>query len=260
MLHTTTARLTAVLLAIVTVAIGLAAVLNYYKFRSSLTELQQSRYAFVLGEISSTIETSLNIGLPLEQLQNVDSLLASHASQDDAILSIDIFRPDGAVMFSTDASFIGDLAAKSWVKASQSEINHAWFVERPDANATGVQITNSLGQIVGSVVIRYSNAGAIEKLDDIARRLALVALGIVALSTLAGGWLLRHLVGPWNRQIRDLGSISQVLRGTSNQAEPKAGLSVGGSPSTLAAKQRLSDVLEDIERTRGELRELDRMA
>ena len=88
----------------------------------------------------------------------------------------------------------------------------------------------------------------------------MVALGIVALSTLAGGWLLRHLVGPWNRQIKDLGSISNVLRGPRSQVEPNAELSDGGSATTLAAKQRLSDVLEEIEKTRGELRELDRMA
>ena len=50
----------------------------------------------------------MDLGLALPTLQDVSEELVVYQSNDETILSIEVFDETGAVLFSTDPSFIGD--------------------------------------------------------------------------------------------------------------------------------------------------------
>ena len=249
-------RLSAVLLVILTTAIVLAAVLNYYKFKASQTNLQISRYSFVLSEVKSTVETSLNLGLPLNQLPNIGALLTDQAAEDNSILSIDIFDDHGSALFSTDSSFVGDLVAETWVDAAKENTLDNWYVEERDANAIGLTISDNLGQIAGFVAVRYSRIETNRKLEDVAKRLALTAFIIILVATMVGVIILHFLVSPWSRQIHTYGSIVNILRSQPGEKDENTDKS-NGEIDSQSTEGGLKSALLEIDDIRSQLRQLD---
>ncbi len=256
MLKSIASRISAMLLVILTTAIVLAAVLNYYKFKASQTNLQISRYSFVLSEVKSIVETSLNLGLPLKQLPNIGALLTDQAAEDNSILSIDIFDQNGSALFSTDSSFIDDLVAKAWVDAAKENISDNWYVEERDANAIGLAISDNLGQIAGFVAVRYSRIEANRKLEDVAKKLALTAFIIILVATLVGIIILHFLVSPWSRQIHTYGSIVNILRAEQMKEDDIAD-KTKSEIDNQSTEDGLKAALSEIDDIRSELRQLD---
>ena len=58
-------RVVATTAAICLFAVALTAGLNFYKFQSTLEELLRSRFAFLLRDMRNTLETGIEIKVPL---------------------------------------------------------------------------------------------------------------------------------------------------------------------------------------------------
>ena len=256
MLSSITARITAVLLAIMIIVISLSAVLNYYKFKATETNLLISRYAFVLNEIKATIETGLDLGLSLDLLPNVTVLLQDQVARDQSILSIDVFNRSGAVLFSTDSSFVDDLVSEEWVGAANENPDESWFIEERDSNAIGLAVLDNLGQITGYVAVRYSRSESTLALQDVAKKLAITASFIILASLVAGGFILHLLVRPWSQEVRKFSLIEDALRRDKIVDQEASNLSKQADEE-ITAKDNLDLVLSKIENIRSELRKLD---
>lgn len=108
-------RLILAILFILAGAMALIAALNYFKFESSLKELQRSRIAAIGLDLKHSMEQTTNLGLALRDLQSNQDLIERALAKDRQLLSITIFDRKGDCLFHTrrtDAHTLLDLACR----------------------------------------------------------------------------------------------------------------------------------------------------
>ena len=128
------------LLMAVILGTGVAATggLSVHKFERTLADFLASRFEFVVSDIRQRIETQMDLGLALSGLQGVSERLEGYIRADQQILSIEVFDDTGAVLFSTDPSFVGDLVAEEWMIAWRtSRGRDVWSDLERDAGVGG---------------------------------------------------------------------------------------------------------------------------
>ncbi len=203
----------AIVLAI-TLAAGVAmtGVLSMHKYERTFADMLTSRFQFVVNDIRQKIETQMDLGIALSDLENVSGQLEAYLSNDNHILSIEIFDEFGSVLFSTDPSFIGDLVAKNWILKWQESIDESsWSALEHDAGVVGVNLQNNLNQIVGSVALRYTREFLDQSVGHQTERLvmigAVIALSMTILSFIGCKILLRRSFYDW----RNMGKAMQEI-------------------------------------------------
>lgn len=241
-------RIVATMAAVCVFAVALTATLNVYKYDSSLGELVRSRFTFLLRDMRNTLETGMNLGLPLKGLDNVPELIRAHAARDPEILSIEIFGPDGTVLFGTDASFVGDLVAATWLEAWRRSTDPIWDLRERDAETLGITLQDSLGQVAGAIALRYSRKLEDDVLYRMGGRLAAASLVIVAVATAAvalGGYL---ILRPIRRELRSMQTATEALLAGAPGRSSGDPAFAAFAATTITAQDALGRAVEDIHR------------
>lgn len=152
-------RIALAMAAVLGVGVLMTSLLSLHKFERTLSEFLTSRFEFVMNDISQSIETQLDLGLSLGDLQTVSQFLEAQIRSDADILSMEVFDDTGTVIFSGDPSLVGDLVSESMVLSWRANRGkEAWFGLDADAVVVGVPLRNNLSQDVGALVLRYSRA------------------------------------------------------------------------------------------------------
>lgn len=176
--------ITAPIVLISALAIGLTVFLNVGKLDRTLGELEQSRLRFTVNVLRQNLETGLDLGLPVRGLGNAQAAIDFEARQDPDIVAIVIKDAQGRPAFST-----GRPAERNSV-------------------AVGAPLSNNLGVTVGAIELHYSRHGHEQFVAGFARQLLLAGLAAAALSTLLAVLGTRL----WVRRIgRTLGSMEHAL-------------------------------------------------
>ena len=200
-------RITLALVVILAAGVGMTTVLNAHMFERTLSDFLTSRFEFELNDVRQRIETQMDLGLALAELQSVPQELEEYLRADEQILSIEVFDDTGIVLFSTDPSFVGDLVTEEWVTAWRaSRGQEVWSDLERDARVVGVPLRDNLGRDVGSLTLRYSRDYFDDNVTTQTARLSLVGavvvLAMTPLSILGAMVLLRDLRGEL-RELRD---------------------------------------------------------
>jgi hypothetical protein len=153
-----TIRISFSLAAILIVAALLTAGLNYFKFERALRDVQGGRYAFVVGDLRGTIEQSVNLGLPIAGLRNLQLLIERRKAQDPSIAEIAVFDAAGALLFDTARGNAGRRVAPDWIAGAKT--GQDFRLQDGEAGIVGAPLTNSFGQAIGGIALRYLRAGA----------------------------------------------------------------------------------------------------
>ena len=198
-------RITFALVVILAAGVAMTTVLSAHMFERTLSDFLTSRFEFELNDFRQRLETQMDLGIELADLQSVPEELEEYLHADEQILSIEVFDETGIVLFSTDPSFVGDLVTEEWVTAWRaSRGQHVWSNLERDARVVGVPLRDNLGRDVGSVALRYSRDFFDDNVTTQTTRLlfigALVVLAMTPLSILGAMVLLRGLRG----ELRDL--------------------------------------------------------
>jgi hypothetical protein len=167
---------------IIGLAMALAAYMNFSGVRSAYLDLIRSRMAMMAEGIGNDISAARALGIRLTEQTTLTELLARQAAADPLTLSIDVAADDGAIVFSSDRSRVGE----------------------PDAAALDAQafrheqrIVDDLGEPVGTVVVRLDRAamdGEIDRLRfDVLSGAVPAGLGAVAAGSLICLLLLANL-------------------------------------------------------------------
>lgn len=176
--------ITAPIVLISALAIGLTVFLNVGKLDRTLGELEQSRLHFTLDNLRENLETGLDLGLPVKGLGNAQAAIDREARQDPDIVSISVLDDAGAVAFSTGRPGDADI-----IKLR-----------------TGM--SNNLGVQVGAIELHYSRRAHDSFIAGISSQLRMAALVAIAVSTLVTLLGIRL----WVRRIRrTLRSIETTL-------------------------------------------------
>src|SRR2546422_1909270 len=88
-------------------AIGMAAFLNYFKYKSTVSNIVRSRVLLVGQGIESSVQASLQVGMQFAELSQLPQLLQRERSADRLIRGIDVFDSSGQILYSSDRARLG---------------------------------------------------------------------------------------------------------------------------------------------------------
>lgn len=207
-----TTRIAFVLAMILAAGMAMTGLLSVHKYERTLADLLTSRFTFVANDISQRIETQMEFGLALQQLQDVAEEMQAYMRDDGQILSIEVFDRGGTVLFSTDPSFVGDLVAEEWLQGGRGrDAGAVWSMLQRDAGVVGVPLRNDLDQEVGALALRYSRAFLDDSVDAQIERLLLIgALVVLAVSVLGVLGAMALLRGPHKQLLGLREAIDEV--------------------------------------------------
>lgn len=140
-------------------ALGMASLLNYFKFESTVRKLQRSRIALITEDTSDAIGRSLSFSAELAASTTLQPLIERQLGADPLILSIDIIDEAGKTLFSTQAARVNQAAPADWLRRANRPNARDWFLAEPDAFVDGLNVANSFGVHVATVVVRYQRSG-----------------------------------------------------------------------------------------------------
>ena len=251
------ARITIALVAILGVGVAMMAVLSAQMYERTLSDFLNSRFEFELSDLRQRIESQIDLGIELGDLQSVPAELESNMHADSQILTIEVFDQTGTVLFSTDPSFVGDLVTEEWVNAWRAgRERDVWSNLERDARVVGVPLRDNLGRDVGSLALRYSREFFDDSVAAQSTRLsligAIVVLGMAPLTILGAMILLRGLRG-------ELRELSDSMDDVANRRRegPALGRARSDHPELAAFATAALTAHDDIDRAIGEIRRLD---
>lgn len=220
-MESTRPRMIAVAVIVCLFAVGMAAFLNYFKYRATVDRIVKARLAVIGLSIENSIQASLALGLSFSDLGMLQSLIDRETATHELIHGIDIFDTDGKPLYSTDRMRAGRSVSQAWLNAARRSSGANWFVQEGNESAVGIAIKNNFGLTVGHLALRYSH----DKMDGAAREvgqhLAMMALlifvGAAAIASVALVLVMRSVE-------RDMRQVESIL---SNAESPRNAATLG---------------------------------
>lgn len=239
-MDSTQRRMVGVAVAVCAFAVGMAGLLNYFKYQATASRIIEQRLTFTGKSIENSIQSSLSLGLQFADLTTLPAMLERERETDDLILGIDIFDTEGRPLYSTDRLRSTRPAPAAWVNASRKAGNKNWVVHADEESAVGIAVQNNFGLTIGHLALRYSQEQVRTNAHAVARGLALNSLGIfVVAATLASLALLRVMNGLG----REMLAVEAALR-TDDPGRSRAGTLRG---PFRAALRRFGETVREAE-------------
>jgi hypothetical protein len=230
-MNTNNRRMVQIAVLVTGFAVGMAGLLNYFKYRAVADRLVTERLTFTGQQIENSIQASLVLGLQFSELGTLPATLQRLLATDDLTLGIDIFDPDGRPLYSTDQLRAKQPVPQRWIDQARDAGDKDWVVRDERIAAVGQPIKNQFGLTVGHVAIRYNAARVQDAALVVARQLALVTLSMFALAALAASLAMLTVM---SRLDRDTRKLEDALR----SGDPSRAAAAGrGGPFALALRR-----------------------
>jgi len=187
-----TTKMTVYTTCILALVLGLLLTMNYFKFGNILTNVTTSRLAVINTNLESSLSRATNLGLALEELQFVDTLLKRAKESDPAIQQIQVFDVGGKILFSTGESAGGgriDKDIMALIKPIRKKDTTEWAAHSSEQFVAGVTLYNSFDRSIGGIVLRYDRTGYMTLVDAVLEKLIVLTaalLGVAALVACVG--------------------------------------------------------------------------
>lgn len=193
----TSRRMMSVAIVVCAFAVGMAGLLNFFKYRSTASRLVTDRLVVTGKSVENAIQSSLALGLQFSDIGTLQGTLDREQATDSLILGIDVFDTDGKLMYSTDRLRAARPVPAAWVAAARRAGDKDWLVTDGDQAAAGMAINNNFGLVIGHLAIRFSGDRVRDAEFAVGREIALasfgVFLGAALLSSLALLAVMRRL-------------------------------------------------------------------
>jgi len=191
-------------------AVGMAGLLNFFKYRSTAERIVRERMLVIGNVIDNSIQQSLALGLQFTELNTLAETLERERANDDLILGIDVFDNDGQPLYSTDRTRTSRVVPESWQAAARKAGSSDWVVRDSEDPAIGISVQNNFGLTIGHLALRYSQERVRAAALDVARELALNALMVFVGASLLAAFALSAVM---RRLEREVGAVEAALRG-----------------------------------------------
>ncbi len=193
----TTGRMVTVAVVVCGFAVGMAGLLNYFKYRSTANRIVTERLVVTGKAVENVVQVALDLGLQFDEITTLPATLDRERRTDNLIQGIDIFDAEGKMLYSTDPKRASSTVPAAWLAAAAKAHGEDWMVDDSTEPAAGMMMKTSFGVAVGQLALRYSNVGVESANGDVAKAVALdAALVFViasALAALSMTWVMRHL-------------------------------------------------------------------
>ena len=190
-------------------AVGMAGLLNYFKYRATVHRIVTERILATGRSVEHSIQSSLLLGLEFSNIGTLPGTLERERATDDVITGIDILSTDGGVLYSTDRGRVSHPAPAAWLAAAKKAGTGTWFVEGTVESATGISIENNFGLTIGYLALRYSNERVQQSTHEAGRQLAIASLAVFAIAAALSSFALLAVM---RRLRRDVVAVESALR------------------------------------------------
>lgn len=209
--------------------------------RRQMAEVRGARFLNTAQNLKVTLEAAIALGLPLEQLPRVQEMLEREHAATPATLSIEVFDPQGRVLYGTDRSFLGDLVHERWLALAKAAGDGSWH---SDDGAVGVPLINGFGVAIGHVAVRFAATGESE-VPAFDRATVTLMLPLLAAFALALAVAFERVFAPLGR---DLSAARAVLRGGQAEGGPLAAAAARAVALDRAERQAMEAALTQARR------------
>lgn len=228
-------------------AVGMAGLLNYFKYRSTAQRLVTDRLVVTGKSVENAIQSSLALGMQFADIGTLPGTLEREQASDTLIQGIDIFDTAGKLLYSTDRLRSTRPVPPDWVAAAQKAGKADWFVDDGDEAAAGISVQNNFGLTIGYLAVRYAGDRVRESVAAVGREIALSTFVVFLFAATLASLALRAVV---HRLDRDLRHVEAALR--AGYSERAAALAANGPFGP--ALQRFVQTTRRAEAELGELR------
>ena len=199
-------------------AVGMSAFLNYFKYKSTISNIVKSRVLVIGRNIENSVQASLSVGMQFMELGTMNALLAREKASDRLVRGIDVFDHTGQIIYSTDRTRVGEKVPREWTESSERSKSTEWGFESSNEYVAGISLKNNFDLTVGYLALRYS-AEEVERAARVAGREILLAsvisfLGIALIAPLA-------LIVVIRRFERDLRTLERAASHLEDRSEPQ---------------------------------------
>jgi hypothetical protein len=160
-------------------AIAMTTGLNYLRFDQTLQHLLSQRLTVVLSETRRDIVSGLDLGLRIENMENLEAVLGRRMGMSDGIRNIQVFACDGSLVESQTAAADTDQGNAPPFALPQTD---QWQSFQYNRAITGTVLRDSVGQCAGYVRIIADISDAKAELAQVFTRMWQAAvLGMTAI-------------------------------------------------------------------------------
>ncbi|MSQ72598.1 MAG: hypothetical protein EXR27_15110 [Betaproteobacteria bacterium] len=178
-MQTTRSRFVLVALVACIFAVVMAVFLNYFKYKTTITQIVQSRILVIGAGIENSVQSSLGLGMSFAELGTLTGLMEREKLADPLIRSIVVFDSTGRILYSTDQPQVGKDVPPPWIQAA-SLSKREWHVDEQAQGVAGIVLRNNFDLPVGYLALRYSRDQLLANIGAMGGRLLLVAGGVFA--------------------------------------------------------------------------------
>ncbi len=241
--------LLAIVLACTMTAFASTQALGWWGARAAHEDRVVQRDSYLLHSLRTAAENYLAIGLNLEQMAALQSLIERERSSFAQVQAIDVFAANGRLLYSTDLSTLGSQVPAHWRDSLTSSA--PWRRDAAGLRELGTRFDNDLGQAEGGIVLTVSTSHAALTPAQWQQH-GQAALQVLALLLLAGlsAWAgialgLRRLLSPYEH-------VAHVLKGlqpdlTKNSDAPLAQAAQQTHAAWGAAQQHTEQRLRQLQ-------------
>lgn len=218
-------------------AVGMAAFLNYFKYKSTIGNIVKSRVLVVGRGIENSVQASLQLGMQFAELSQLPQLMTREKSSDRLVRGIDVFDASGQVIYSTDRVRVGQKVPAGWTAAAERSKSTEWATEEPEEYVAGISLKNAFDLTVGYLALRYSRDEVERAAATAGREILLAALASFAAIALVAPLALIVVIRRFERDLRTLEAAASHLEDRTQPA-PAAGSAFDTAIGHLRASLR----------------------
>jgi hypothetical protein len=228
-------------------AVGMAAFLNYFKYKSTIGNIVKSRVLVVGRGIENSVQASLQLGMQFSELSQLPQLMQREKSSDRLVRGIDVFDSSGQVIYSTDRARVGQKVPPSWNQAAERSKTTEWATEATDEYVAGISLKNAFDLTVGFLALRYSRDEVERAAATAGREILMAALGSFLGIAIVAPLALIVVIRRFERDLRTLEAAASHLE---DRAQPA--VTTGSAFDTAIGHLRAS--LRDANKSLDDLR------
>lgn len=212
-------RVSVALAATTVLGVVLATALIFGALDRLRASAEEANTDFVLTQLRQSIEASVSLGLPLQDIRVAQDLIERARAAHREILAIEVYSVSGVAVFNTDRGALGEAISETWREAIDRS-GGRWRAEEVGALVIGEPVLNDFGEPVGGIAVTVSLAERDAHASEV--RATLVPTGLVA-SLVAGAIVggLGYAVLWWaGRDFRAVAAALQAERPSDRTAAP----------------------------------------
>ena len=172
-------------------AVGMAGLLNFFKYRSVADRIVTERLTMEGNAVEASIQQALALGMHFTELATLPEALARENAIDDLSDDLEVFDTDGHGLYHATSDRPPRDMPKAWLEAARRAGKADWFVEQGADSAAGIVLENNFGLKIGYLGVRYDAQKLRDAQAAVAWRLtANAAIVFVIAATLASVLLL----------------------------------------------------------------------